>query len=168
MKYFIIPLFILSYCLSMALPGSLYQNNCSGINEMVKDTAIKKPVRQKAYIKKVYEKNNKKFVEIDIVEWLTGQEAIDATRKDGDQECCPNGYYIRNSSPKIKTYCLANDAPLYFISYSNPSTFERADFAKFRDVFDKKIPDLVQKLNAPFAIDILKNTIIQINECYVP
>lgn len=51
-------------------------------------------------------------IEVDYAEWLTGEEANEAARQDGaipPGEQVPNDFYIRNTSPQVRTLSLAPD-----------------------------------------------------------
>ncbi|MDP4087865.1 MAG: Ig-like domain-containing protein [Bacillota bacterium] len=63
------------------------------------------------YIKKVYEENGKKYIQVDEVEWYTGDQAIEEAKKDGNAEKDENGqyfvpddYYMRDNTHDITTY----------------------------------------------------------------
>lgn len=69
-----------------------------------------------AYLKNVEKLNSEFFVAVDYVDYLTGQEALDAEWRDeayfvdGKDTITniTNGYYISNQNPKLRTFKLKN------------------------------------------------------------
>jgi hypothetical protein len=51
-------------------------------------------------------------VTIDVVQFLTGQEAADAAEEDGEESPPPNDYYIRNTSSRLRTLPVSDDATI--------------------------------------------------------
>jgi len=121
--------------------------------------------RQIAFIKKAYQKDNTAFLDIDYVEWLTGEEGNKAAREDRMEcpldvsDCLPNGYYIRNSDPKIQTLPLSTDAGLFIIDWNQQNLHLRPI----------TITDLINQIpDNPFWVETLNNQIIKISEQYRP
>lgn len=69
-----------------------------------------------AYLKEVENLNSEIFIRVDYVDFLTGQEALDAEWRDEayfiDKEDTisniTDGYYISNANPKLRTFKLQN------------------------------------------------------------
>jgi len=72
---------------------------------------IKNPSQKEiGYIKKIYEEEGKKYLDIDYIQYFTGEKAVQAAEEDELLNCCPNGYYIRNESHKIRTFEIDDEA----------------------------------------------------------
>ncbi len=98
---------------------------------------VKKIVKEKkiGYVKKVYESNDKKFLEFDTVEFFEGNQAIEEAKKDGyawfvDGEYVlpPNSDgYFRNPDNKIETFEISNKADFILVGYNSiPFTMRKS------------------------------------------
>ena len=116
-----------------------YKKNIK-IQVIVKPRAIVK-TKQIGYVSKVYDEGGKRYLSFDNVNFLVGNEAIDAAIKNGSavyengSYYVPDDYCIVNSSNEIKQYDISNNASLnvlgwcinssrdssinYFVSYDN-------------------------------------------------
>lgn len=131
--------------------------------------------KQIGYIKKVYSKGEKNYLDIDYIQWLSGSAAEKAMREDGE---CPktgecivyNDYYIRNVNPLIRTFEIAPDAEITMQTYTMETTGqiqpEKISFLQFSQIFSSST-DLSLK-NAPYIVEISSNKITKINEQYIP
>lgn len=80
-----------------------------------------------AYIKDVQKLNSAIFIKVDYVDYLTGQEALDAEWRDeayfidGEDTITniTNGYYLSNVNPKIRTFKLKDKIAVEHIMYDN-------------------------------------------------
>lgn len=76
------------------------------------------------YIKKVYEKGTKGFLQIDEVQFLTGDAAVEAAKKDGNagydesthKYFVYNDYYIVNSNPRLRDYEILSTASINMLN----------------------------------------------------
>lgn len=127
------------------------------------------------YIKRVYQKNGKDYLDIDYIQWLMGDAASKAMWEDGrceglTQEKCypPNGYYIRNQNPQIRTFEVAKNTmvTLLYLTPENPS--EKVSFSRFQNVFNSTDEKMAHFKNAPFNIELEGNTVFSISQQYVP
>jgi hypothetical protein len=128
------------------------------------------------YLKKVYTKKGKNFVDIDYVQWLTGAAAEQAMREDG---LCPkkgecivlNDYYIRNQNPLIRTFEVSPDAELlahdFTADYSTGDWNESWTFARFSNYFNTNVKNGYWD-SVPFHVEIGNNRILKITEQYIP
>jgi hypothetical protein len=79
--------------------------------------------KQIGYISRVYEKDGERYLNFDDIKFLTGNEAIEAAKKDGNAEYedgkyfVYNDYYIVNSSKQKKTYAIAETALFEILSH---------------------------------------------------
>ena len=101
--------------------------------------------KQIGYIKKVYAKGGKNYLDIDYIQWLTGDAAEQAMREDGQ---CPktgecivfDGYYIRNQNPLIRTFEIAPDVKIVMQTYDSEKTGivmnnQEISFDQFKDIY---------------------------------
>lgn len=128
------------------------------------------------YIKTVYESTGKRYLDIDYVQWLTGDEAIKAMREDGKcspdvypdtGQCIPNGFYIRNQNPKIRTFEISKDVQISratAFDYS-PSGIKSINYEEFKSLFTPK--DSYFR-NLPFHIEVVNGLVMKITEQYIP
>lgn len=131
--------------------------------------------RQMGYIKKVYTKGGKNYLDIDYIQWLTGDAAEKAMREDGK---CPragecivyDGYYIRNQNPLIRTFEISPDAAITMQTYNIETTgqiqAQSITFSQFSQIWNGNArPNLK---NVPYIVEICNNQIVKINEQYIP
>jgi len=133
--------------------------------------------RQMGHIKKIYVKGGKNYLDIDYIQWLTGEAAEKAMREDGE---CPktgecvvlNDYYIRNVNPLIRAFEISPDVEIFMQTYGagepggDISWNQQISFNQFRSIFDtNRKPHLK---NVPYIVEIQNQTIIKVTEQYVP
>ena len=118
---------LISYTLLTSTLGFLI--SCGQSNDSSKDTSndnnssVKSEViisidkvteNRFAYIKEIENLNSELFIKVDYVDYLTGQEALDAEWRDkayfiDGEDTITNitdGYYISNVNPKLRTFKL--------------------------------------------------------------
>lgn len=75
--------------------------------------ATDKNEKQIGYVKKIYKKDAKYYLDIDYVQWLDDDDALRAIKEDGEcptdiypdpSYCINNGFYIRNQNLAIRTF----------------------------------------------------------------
>lgn len=129
------------------------------------------------YIKTVYEKDGKRYLDIDYVQWLTGDEAIKAMREDGKcpvdiypdpSYCIPNGFYIRNQNPKIRTFEISKNAEITRATAFDfsPSGKKVITYEEFKHLFTAE--DSYFGSSVPFHIEVINGLVIEITEQYIP
>ncbi|MFA5872167.1 MAG: hypothetical protein WC858_05645 [Parcubacteria group bacterium] len=131
--------------------------------------------RQIGYIKKVYAKGGKNYLNIDYIQWLSGDAAEKAMREDG---ACPkagecvvlNDYYIRNVNALIRTFEISPEAQITMQTYDVEATgqiqSQTINLAQFGQIWISN-----QKLSlreVPYIVEIQNQQIIKINEQYIP
>ena len=126
----------------------------------------------------MYEKNNKRYLDVDYVQWLTGQSAVKAMIEDGlckgqnENDCFPcSEFYIRNPSTKVETVEINSDVSFTMATLShNPdgnfNSGEKITYERLRSVFEDRRP--VSVINAPYHIEIGSQGVISIWEQYLP
>ncbi len=90
------------------------------------------------YVRKAYTSNGKNYIDIDYVQFLTGQAAIDAAKADGIAEqdehgnwYVPNDYYIVNDSSQLRTFEVSSTAA---IKLDDGSAKKSITFAKLKSM----------------------------------
>lgn len=145
-----------------------------------KEYLIKQPdatERAMGYIRTVYEKDGKRYIDIDYVQWLTGGEAIKAIIEDGKcpvtiypdpSYCIPNGFYVRNQNPKIRTFEISKDAEISRATafHYSSSGIRVINYDEFENLFTTS--DSVFKSVIPFHIEVVNGVVVKITEQYIP
>jgi hypothetical protein len=128
------------------------------------------------FLKKVYAKNGKNYIDIDYVQWLSGDVAEKAMREDG---MCPktgecivyNDYYIRNQNPLIRTFEVSPDAEIlahdFSADYGAGNWNESWTFSRFSNYFNRNANNGYWD-SAPFHVEIGNNKVLKITEQYIP
>jgi hypothetical protein len=131
--------------------------------------------KQIGYVKKVYTKSGKNYLEIDYIQWLSGAEAQKAMREDG---ACPktgecivyNDYYIRNANPLIRTFEMSPDVEITMQTYDMETTgqiqAQPISLSQFSQIWGGSAKPNLKKV--PYIIEISSNQITKINEQYIP
>lgn len=82
--------------------------------EAGKKTSSSAVTKNIGLIKKAYTSGGKRYITIDYIQWLTGEEAVEAAREDGfitpDETSVPNDIYTRNVSKKLRTFRVSSSA----------------------------------------------------------
>lgn len=134
--------------------------------------------KQIGFVKKVYVKSGKNYLNIDYIQWLTGDAAEKALREDG--QCPKSGecivyddYYIRNQNPLIRTYELSPDAKIVMQTYSAEQTGivmnnEEITFDQFKNIFSSGSESDFHLKDVPYIVEISNQQIVKITEQYIP
>lgn len=125
------------------------------------------------YISRVYESGGKRFLTFDEVEFLTGEEAVEAAKKDGNaifengQYSVLDDYYIVNENKGLINYTIDNGASLSLLGFmvsdnGDDITNKVVDYNSFKlAVNNKKYPKLCY-------IYLQGNTVTKVESQYVP
>jgi hypothetical protein len=108
---------------------------------------------------------------IDIEQWFTDQEAIDAAVDDGvieQGEIIPNGYYIRNENPRWRTIKIdpATGVTLKTYPFADPSQPTTITLREFGALFTSYEGRLLPM--SPYWITVENGTIVAIEEQFIP
>jgi hypothetical protein len=130
------------------------------------------------YIKKVYVKNGKNYLDTDYIQWLTGTEAEKALREDGQ---CPktgecivyDDYYIRNQNPLVRTFEIAPDAAIIMQTLDSETTGDvnqnkKITIDQLKNIFAPGSSHKDRYQLTPFIVEISNKQIVKINEQYIP
>lgn len=105
--------------------------------------------KQVGYIERVYEENGKRYLQFDEVKFLTGDEAVEQAKKDGNaifengQYYVLDDYYIVNEDKELKDYLIDKDASLNMLGFmvnpeSDDITNKPVNFQEFKDIVNSK------------------------------
>ena len=146
------------------------------------EPAGKLRINEKAmgYIKAVYEKDGKRYLDIDYVQYLTGDEAIRAIREDGKcppdiypdpSYCIPNGYYIRNQNPKIRTFEVSKNVKILMQTYGSGKCHvkqnEKVSYEIFKSFWGSN-PVCVHLKDSLYNIEVKNSIVTKITEQFIP
>ncbi len=102
------------------------------------------------------------WLSVDVVQWLSGKEADDAyAAATGDTSGVPNDYYIRNTSPEVRTLGVADD-PEITVAWDDTGPGE------FPATYEELKAAIRERPSSPFWITVDRGTITAIHEQYTP
>ncbi|MFE8701143.1 hypothetical protein ACFYKX_11110 [Cytobacillus sp. FJAT-54145] len=139
------------------------------------EAAKSKTVKETAFLVGITQAKNKVSVKADYIQWFMGEEA---NREAGKDKNCPivngkcetpDGYYMRNVNPKLRTLSVSPNVKIYMQTYNIEQTREiqwdqKITLKQFIDVMkkDKRYHDI------PFHLEIQNGVIVKITEQYLP
>ena len=128
------------------------------------------------YIRSVYVEKGIKYIEIDYIQWLQGDEALQAMREDGEcngtTECfVPNDYYIRNQDTTTVTLKLSQKTSFTMQTYKilergNMTADEKISYTNFASIFADSEESSTKF--APYHLTIKNDVVTEVLEQYVP
>ncbi|MDS1002062.1 tetratricopeptide repeat protein [Clostridium sporogenes] len=134
--------------------------------------------KQIGFINEIYEKNGKRYLKYDDVEFFKNKDANDRTAereaiKDGKNEWIIDGrvtddYYLRNKDNTLEDYEISQNVEIdvckYHVDeYVNAADLQRISYEKF-----KNLDNAYGQGNALFYIYVENNVIVKIQEQYRP
>ena len=162
------------------------QNANSKNAPQVMETYNPKNVGSTFYIKTIYQKDNKYFVDVDYVELindykdkvltLEGTKACLADNKcltewcdiKQNKSCLPNGFYIRNNETQILSFELGENVSINII---NPRQIEvpiSIEFDRFYKMYNINPEMLYKGKDGIYVFKFIDNKIYSINQVYIP
>lgn len=150
-------------------------SDLSQITLNLKNSLIKKAVNyfiseglfeELGYLKKFYSEKGIYSIDINFVQWLVGEEAKRAANEDGDYDCCPDGYYIRNQDQKTQRFVLSDSLKVILLHcYGH----ERRDTINLTQFINQLENNRAYKGNELLGRFRIKNDIVEsIEEQYRP
>lgn len=137
--------------------------------------ANNKTEEQTGYIKAVYEKNKKRYLDIDYIQQFTGEDAIEEAMKDtgcGKEkiyECVAslnNGFYIKNQDSLIRTFEIS---PISQIKIQPIKGLINVSYEEFKKGFlPREATGHFLYEITPFIIEINNGVVQKIIEQYIP
>lgn len=123
-------------------------------------------VKQLGYVKNLYEENGSKYISIQYVQWLSGEEAIKAimeddkcTREEAESRYT-NDHYIRYNNKEVKKVKVSNNA-----TYSIIKTGVEATKSNFDEV-KKELGQTTQEILCD--VTIKDNEVTDLEQKYQP
>lgn len=118
-----------------------------------KEISIKEELNY-SLILKVYEINNKNYIDADYVQYLTGDRAIEEAKKNDDVDVkiinghkkysIPNDFYIVNDNNKVRKLELSENVKIDLVNSIDLKTNDRKSiFNYFKNNYDDKVYLLV-------------------------
>ncbi|NBI27987.1 hypothetical protein [Chengkuizengella marina] len=117
----------------------------------------------------VKEENDTVFFEIDTVEWLGEEQAIQAIQEDENlsreeaEQQIPNGFYIRNIKEERIPYQLSTDYSSYIIEEASLKYTN-----EFIDIVNEYMETYEEDYRPIYHFYIIEDEIVQILEQYIP
>ncbi|MGG4442315.1 hypothetical protein [Brevibacillus fortis] len=123
-----------------------------------------------AYVKTLQVKNGKLIVSLDYIQWFFGEAAVKAYRQDHplEKEDYPMPYYIRNSSPKIRTFEISPRASFTLQTNSTQDENFHWNESVNTDTFKKFVLSKGIPYQLPFHIEVTNGIVTKITEQYIP
>lgn len=121
-------------------------------------------------ITRIYKKAGSDYLDIDYVQWFEGEEADREAQKDGmlgpGEEQMPNGYYVRNVNPKIRTFRISRDAKAFVSGYR----FGGTESGEPHKVDLETLKQFVAQQNTGdlYWITLQDNVVVKIEQQYRP
>jgi hypothetical protein len=108
----------------------------------------------------------------DVVQWLTGEEADEAFHRDHPEAPdvhVPNGYYIVNQNPRLRTLPVQRGAAVSVLVPSHGSVHQTIPFAALpRYLSDDIEPNDGKLWYNPFWLTVRNDRIVAVFEQYIP
>lgn len=132
--------------------------------------------RHFGYVRAVGASATPATLDIDIAEFLSGEEANAAAEEDGmiaEGEGVPNDYYIRNEDEGVVTLEVAADVSVTHIQCPDscaegiPGQFD-AFAASFDDIGEKTLNDEYRGAESQYWITVDGGQVVAIDEQYLP
>ncbi|MFM1653093.1 hypothetical protein ACI7RC_13440 [Brevibacillus sp. B_LB10_24] len=96
-----------------------------------------------AYIQTIEEESGAHYLIADDVEWLTGEEAVQAivedTRVKKEDVSLPNGFYVRNTLSEHRKAALAKDTLIYLLEGAAHRYTAYADFTQNKSALKDRL-----------------------------
>ena len=132
--------------------------------------------RHFGYLSSVDVSSTPATVQVDVAEFLSGEEANVAAAEDGaiaEGESVPNDYYIRNEAKDVVTLDVSGDVRVTHIQCPAsctdgiPGQFD-AFAASFADTGEKTLADEYRGAQSQYWITVREGEIVAIDEQYLP
>jgi ABC-type proline/glycine betaine transport system permease subunit len=129
-------------------------------------------VRVLGYIDKVWEADGKRYLSIDYIEMLDGEEAREAAVAAGVMEpdgILPNDYFIVNESSQLREFVVAASAPIQTKTFGGEVYDEAISWEQFMSSWSDSPAAGAEFLYLmPWWIERSGDEIVSISEQYVP
>ena len=147
--------------------------------------SVLKTEKQFGYVKNVYTKDGRLYLDLDAAEMLTGKDAEKAAFEDGQCSkadyaipgtCAPNDYYIRNKDQQLITLAVSKNVKIEITSVDGSTDIDARGtlaaqiftISEFQDYFDKDYDKPPFILVTPYKLEILSGEVVKISQQYLP
>jgi lysine/ornithine N-monooxygenase len=135
--------------------------------------AVGETGRSHGYIRRFYQQNGQYYVDVDYVQFLSGEAAVAAARRKGDAAVDVvngdtvysvfNDYYVLNDNPQVRTLRLAPTAT-FTLWRTGENGLERVPATPAKLQAD--VPKVLTL--SPFIIETENGMVVKADEQYVP
>jgi hypothetical protein len=120
-------------------PASLATPSAAPTTALTPAPTVGVTENQIGYVRTASTTGGKNYIDIDYVQFLTGQAAIDAAKADGKAEkdehgnwYVPNDYYIVNDNPKLRTFEVSPTASIKIVDLSSGVKLKSITFVQLK------------------------------------
>ncbi len=100
-------------------------------------------------------------VVVDVIQFLTGEEAVLASVGDGNGSEVPNDYYIRNQNPRLRTLVFAPRVDVRVLDTLDPARLVAADVDALAQLVANGTP-------SPFWLTLSGGRVVSVEQQYLP
>lgn len=98
---------------------------------------------------------------VDVIQFLTGDEARRASAADGKGAHVANDFYIRNASPRVRTVALAADAQVTVLDAVDPALSVPADAVALANL-------VAHNPATPYWLTVAGGRVVKVEQQYLP
>ncbi|MBI0577282.1 hypothetical protein IEC97_07900 [Neobacillus cucumis] len=142
----------------------------SQVNAKMKTPNHSKTVKAATYITSFKKVHGKWVGKFDYIQWYFGKAADREFLKDckcsKDMDGAPDGYWIRNVNPRIRTFTISKNAQ--FVLQTRNSYQVKWNEKVTRSQFIRFLKQRNKDHQVPFHIEIRKGVVTKITEQYIP
>ncbi|GGD66884.1 hypothetical protein [Paenibacillus nasutitermitis] len=168
----------LSFCAAVLVASLAFSiTNANAVGNGRYEPVPQSTDMQTAFVNHIDYKDGKLLLTADYIQWLEGAAADEAFLKDEPDsglDGAPDGYYVINSDPQLRTLELDPDAQIVMQIYDHsgllddlqPAWNETIPVSKFMAIYgDKHIVDLS---SFPYHLTIQGGKVVRIVQQYIP
>ncbi|GAB4275689.1 MAG: hypothetical protein Kow0056_05530 [Coriobacteriia bacterium] len=121
------------------------------------------------YITDIWNVAQSRWIQIDYIQFLTGDEAAAAAAARGDESPPPNDYYIVNDNPLLREFNVREGLEVTMWTWDLPGHGVAEDHVPFDIWWDAiEMGGRTELLRDPYWITVDNGTVIEIEEQYLP
>lgn len=121
------------------------------------------------YITDIWNVGQSRWIQIDYIQFLTGDEAAAAAAARGDESPPPNDYYIINDNPLLREFNVREGLEVTMWTWDLPGHGVAEDHVPFDIWWDAiEMGGRTELLRDPYWITVDNGTVIEIEEQFLP
>ena len=128
------------------------------------------PERQFCYVRTVALEEDAYRITVDYAQMFTGQKAVDAAAKAGEESPPPNDYFIVNDNPMLRTFDVDSDVRVKL--WTGAAADEQQGYFvtldEWRQMFVGTTPDMGMVRDIPYWITLDGETVTASEEQFLP